>query len=184
MVNEFSNFRADVPSRGSRDRLGALSISRVNLSSFSRSRSRSPSAVALIDAIVATIILGVALAVIVGLTAQAISSQSQGERMQIGAMLADEQLNLVLSRGPDDYAKAGFPLTGACDPPFESYAYALTIGGGSESEPYQVQATISWKSPSGRDERVSIQTLMAARVGVERDPIRTVPTDLTPERLE
>jgi len=146
-------------------------------------RPRRRRAVALIDAIVATIILGVALAVIVGLTAQAISSQSQGERMQIGAMLADEQLSLVLARGPDDYAKT-FPLTGACDAPFQDYTYALTIGGGSESEPYQVQATISWKSPSGRDERLSIQTLMAARLGIERDPIRTVPTELTPERLQ
>ena len=146
-------------------------------------RPRRRRAVALIDAIVATIILGVALAVIVGLTAQAISSQSQGERMQIGAMLADEQLSLVLARGPDDYAKT-FPLTGACDAPFQDYTYDLTIGGGSESEPYQVQATISWKSPSGRDERLSIQTLMAARLGIERDPIRTVPTELTPERLQ
>ena len=146
-------------------------------------RPRRRRAVALIDAIVATIILGVALAVIVGLTAQAISSQSQGERMQIGAMLADEQLSLVLARGPDDYAKT-FPLAGACDAPFQDYTYALAIGGGSESEPYQVQATISWKSPSGRDERLSIQTLMAARLGIERNPIRTVPTELTPERLQ
>jgi hypothetical protein len=148
-----------------------------------RAHLRPRSGVALIDAIVATIILGVALAVIVGLTAQSIGSQSQGERMQIGAMLADEQLNLVLARGPDEYG-ATFPLSGACDPPFEAYSYALTLSGGAGGEPYTVQAVISWRSPSGRDEKVSVQTLMAPRTGPVANPARTVPTELVPESTQ
>ncbi len=69
--------------------------------------------VALLDAIIAAVVLGIALATIIGLTGQALSSQAMGEQIQTAAMLADEQLNLVLARGPDNYAKS-WPVSGPC----------------------------------------------------------------------
>ena len=36
---------------------------------------------------------------------RALSSQAVGERLSTAATLADEQLHLVLARGPDDYAR-------------------------------------------------------------------------------
>lgn len=139
--------------------------------------------VALIDAIVATIILGVALAVIISLTGQAIGSQSQGERLQVAAMLADEQLNLVLARGPDDYAKK-YKTTGQCEAPFTEYGYKLELGSGADGAAYSVKVTISWMSPSQRSESVSVETRMAPRTGDDPDPDRKPTEDLVPERLQ
>lgn len=132
-------------------------------------------AFALVDVIVATIMLGSALAVIVGLTGRALSSQTAGQALSTAAHLADEQLQLVLMRGPDDYGRR-FPVQGQCEPPFQDFRYALSFtGGGSISEPYSVTATITWSS-TGTPQSVSVSTLMATRSGNpdgENDPIRT-----------
>ena len=127
--------------------------------------------VALIDAIVAAVILGVALSAVIGMGSQAINSQRIGQEIQTASMLADEQLNLVLARGPDDYAKRFPPLSGECDEPFKSFAYALVISGGAGGAPYQVRATIKWDS-SGRERSVTVETLIAPRLGEDIDPDR------------
>ena len=76
--------------------------------------------VVLVDLLVAAVLMGVALAVLVGMAGRALSSQSTGERLATAAMLADEQLNLVLARGPDQYASR-YEVEGACEAPFESF---------------------------------------------------------------
>lgn len=132
-------------------------------------------AVALVDAIVAVIILGVSLAVILSLTGQAISSQRVGEEMQNAAMLADEQLNLVLTRGPDDYAKS-FPVDGDCDEPFQSYHFKLQIDGQGDTAPYKVKCVISWDS-AGKPNSVTIDALIASRTvtnQIDRQPAEPV----------
>jgi hypothetical protein len=127
-------------------------------------------AVALLDAVVAAVILGVGLSALVGLASRAIGQQAEGERLATAAMLADEQLNLVLVRGPDNYAQR-FPLQGQCDPPFEQYGYQLQIAGGSSSTPYQVAVTITWLS-AGQTKSATVSTLIAARAGDDPDPPR------------
>ena len=124
-------------------------------------RVRSRPAFALVDVIVATIILGASLVVLISLSARAISSQSKGEELATAAHMADEQLNLVLSRGPDNYSHQ-FPADGACDPPFDKYHFHIDIGGGSTTEPYRVSATITWNSGSAK-QSITIDTLMAGR---------------------
>lgn len=136
---------------------------------------------ALLDVIVAGLIIGVSLAAIIGLTGRAISSQSQGEDLQTAALLADEQLNLVLARGPDNYGSA-FSLQGECDPPFSRFIYQLSIVGGNSSTPYRVTATISWSSTSGAMRSVSLETLIASREGEDPDPDRQ-PSE-KPSRLQ
>ncbi|MBL8991215.1 MAG: hypothetical protein JNJ48_06510 [Phycisphaerae bacterium] len=126
--------------------------------------------VALIDAIVGAVVLGISLAAIIGLGGQAARSQAHGEELQVASMLADEQLNLVLARGPDDYAKR-FPVRGQCEAPFERFAFELTFSEGSGGAPYRVRATIAW--PSGGDSRsLVIEALVAPRPGDDPDPIR------------
>ena len=127
-------------------------------------------AIVLVDAIVASVLLGVALAVIVGMAGRSLSAQMQGEEFQTAAMLLDEQLNLVLARGPDAYSSR-FDIEGECDPPFERFSYRLDIEGGSGNEPYHVTATVSWMS-GGRVRSESIETYIAARLGEEPDPDR------------
>lgn len=131
---------------------------------------RRNTAFALVDMIVATIIVGVSLSVIVGLIGRALSSQKRGEELSVAAGLADESLQMVLARGPDDYARR-FPVEGACEPPFQDYSYRLGFaGGGSVGAPYTVTCTISWggvgRGVTARGgQSIIIQTLMASRNG-------------------
>ncbi len=126
--------------------------------------------VILIDAIIGTILLGISLAAIIGLAGRAISSQITGEQLQTAAMLLDEQLNLVLARGPDDYASR-YEAEGVCEEPFQNFRYRLEFAGGSGGSPYTVTATVSWTT-AGRERSESVQTLMAPRLGDEPDPDR------------
>lgn len=143
------------------------------------SRATSRRGVALVDAIVAVIILGVSLSVILSLTGQAIASQRLGEELQNAAMLADEQLNLVLTHGPDDYAKA-FPMEGACDAPFEDYRFKLTIDGQGDAAPYKVSCTITWGAGGARQTQ-RVDTLIAPRAltnQLDRQPVEPVERNL------
>lgn len=134
---------------------------------------------ALVDVIVGAIIVGVSLSVIIGLTGRALTSQKKGEELATAANLADEALQLVLARGPDDYGKR-FDLQGRCDPPFQDYNYRLTFAEGNISTPYRVSVTISWGGAAGAGgSSIIIETLMASRdgglddLGGQPDPIRT-----------
>jgi hypothetical protein len=118
---------------------------------------------ALVDAIVAVIILGASLSVILSLAGQAIASQRRGDDLATAAMLADEQLSLVLARGPDAYAKS-FPVRGECDAPFERFRYTLEFTGGSAVEPFRVRVTIAWDD-AARERTAVVETLIAARAG-------------------
>jgi type II secretory pathway pseudopilin PulG len=135
---------------------------------FSRHR-----AFALIDVIVGAILMAVALAAIIALTGRALSSQKQGEELQTAAMLADEQLSLVLARGPDDYDRR-FSTRGVCDAPFSDFSYDLDFRGGSGRDPFVVTATIAW-SGTGGARSLAIQTLIAPREGDDPDPDRVPP---------
>lgn len=130
------------------------------------------------DVLVGAMLIGVALAVIVGLTGRCLSAQKRGDELATAAALADEQLQLVLARGPDEYAKR-FALEGACEPPFNDYRFKLEFAGGSASKPYEVSCTISW-SLGLAPQSIVIQTLMATRDGGEGepDPIRAPDTSI------
>ncbi|MCA9293013.1 MAG: type II secretion system protein [Phycisphaerales bacterium] len=127
-------------------------------------------AFALVDAIVAAVILGMALAAILGMSASAVSAQTRGEQMQIASMLADEQLEQVLAVGCERYGRT-FDERGACPAPFGGYRYEIEIDGGAAGDPYAVRVTIRWPH-AGRERSLAIQTLVAPRLGDEPDPDR------------
>jgi Tfp pilus assembly protein PilV len=129
--------------------------------------------VILIDAIIGTILLGISLAAIIGLAGRALSSQMTGEELQTAAMLLNEQLNLVIARGPDNYASR-FDAEGACDEPYQRFRYKLEFSGGGGGQAYSVKATVFWTT-AGRERSESIQTLVAPRLGDEPDPDRRPP---------
>lgn len=124
----------------------------------------------LADAIVATVLLGLSLAVLLGLIGRVARTQRDGEHLETAAMLLDEQLALVLARGVDGYAQR-FPLKGACDRPFQDYAFEIEIGPAGGSDAPTVTATISWMQGSVRKSE-SVQTKIAPRTGDEPDPDR------------
>lgn len=125
---------------------------------------------ALVDAIVGGILLGIALVSIIGLTGSSLSAQSRGEQLQTAASLIDERLNLVLATGPEAYPSV-FPLKGPCDPPFEAFSYEVALTPQGDGNPYLVRATVTW-SASGRAQNLSIETLIAPRIGDTPDPDR------------
>jgi len=127
-------------------------------------------AFSLVEAVVATIILGIALTVLLGLIARAVGSQTRGEQLATASMLADNQLNLVLALGPEAYPTE-FDMRGKCEPPFADYAYELTLTPRGQTDPYDVAVTISWVS-AGRDRSMMIETRIAPRRGDEPDPER------------
>ncbi len=133
-------------------------------------RRRTSAGFALLDAIVASVILGSALATIIGLGQQALSSQRTGEEIAVASMLADEQLNLVLARGPDTYAKS-YPVEGACDAPFAAYRFQVSFSGGTGGSPYRVSCTIFW-GEGANARSIKIETLIAARTGADPNPDR------------
>lgn len=135
--------------------------------------------VVLVDVIVGTVILGVALAVLIGILGRSLAAQGDGEHLQTAAMLIDEQMNLVLARGPDNYGSR-YETEGFCDPPFGAYRYQLNVKPQTPGRPYAVKATVMWAS-GGRERSASVSTLIAPRLGDDPDPIRTLDTPV--ERL-
>lgn len=127
-------------------------------------------AFALLDAVVGAVLLGLALAAVLGLSSQALSSQARGEQLATAARLADERLSLVLATGPEAYASV-FPLTGPCDEPFGRFTYQLSISPQGGGNPYRVRAAIGWQA-GGRPQTLAIETLIAPRLGDDPDPDR------------
>lgn len=139
------------------------------------------SAFTLVEAIVATIILGVALTALLGLTTRAVGAQTRGEHLATAAMLADNRLNLVLALGPEEYP-AEFDLRGTCESPFEKYAYEIELDPKGQTDPYDVFITISWQD-AGRLRTLSFDTKLAPRRGDEPDPERA-PDDVIGRNAE
>ena len=125
----------------------------------------------LVDAIIGAVLLGGTLAAILTIAGRAVRAQGEGQRIATAAALIDEQLNLVLARGADNYG-ARFDTEGACDPPFEEYSYEIELEGGQSGDPYDVLVTVRWLY-AGRVRSAQVATQIAPREGDEPDPERT-----------
>jgi Tfp pilus assembly protein PilV len=123
-----------------------------------------------VDIIVATILLAVSLTALVSMTGRALSAQRAGEQIQTAAMLLDAQLNLVLARGPDNYASR-FETDGVCEEPFSAFRYKLEFSGGEGGDPYRVVATVTWAN-GNTPQSASVETMIAPRLGDDPDPDR------------
>jgi len=124
----------------------------------------------LADVLVAVVLLGVALAALMGLSGRAMLAQRTGQDYLTAAMLLDEQLSLVLARGADKY-ESRFPVEGSCDAPFEAFKFKIDISGGDGGAAFNVIATVTWYG-AGRMQSESVETRIAARLGDEPDPDR------------
>lgn len=118
----------------------------------------------------ASVILGIAVSAILGLIGRAVSVQSDGEKIETAARLADERLNLVLATGAEGYGSV-FPLVGVFEAPFEGYRYELVIEAAGGGQPYRVRAVVSWMQ-AARPRSISLETMIAPRVGEEPDADR------------
>lgn len=124
----------------------------------------------LLDALVGVIVLGVALAGVMGLSAAAVRSQAIGEELQIASMIADEQLELVCAVGTDAFV-AEFGQRGRAEAPWQNYEWTVDIKRGEVADPDFVTVTVSWERISGT-RSITVETLIAPRMGDDPDPDR------------
>lgn len=129
---------------------------------------------ALLDVLVAGVLLGAALVTILSLGAQAMSAAVRGEELRRAAMLADEKLTEVLAVGPERYLD-GFTMEGLGDGPFEGLEYRIEIDDQGTGLPFEVSVTVTWES-SGRMRSETVETLMSPRQDQE-DPIERQPEE-------
>jgi len=127
-------------------------------------------AVALLDVLVAGIVLSGALVAILGVASQAITAQIRGQQLQEAAQVLDLIAAEILAMGPLDYPGKN-PLAGVADSPFENYNYRIDIDNPSPGDAYKVSITVSWESSRG-GRSVELNTFMAPRLGEEPDPER------------
>jgi hypothetical protein len=136
----------------------------VNLPSASIRRRRG---FALVDAIVAGLLLAVGLAAIISLGSRALSLQQRGEREVVAASLLDETLATVLMEGAADYPKL-HSMSGVFDEPFSAFEYEVSIEDGAPGVPFRVEVVV--RHESGDSYRC--ETLIAPKLGEEPDPPR------------
>jgi len=131
--------------------------------------------IALMDAIIGAVILGVGLAVVISISSRALARQTDGERRTTAAWLADELLNMVIVEGPVDYPKA-YDLTGRFDAPFQDFYYELNLDDQGLGLPFRVTAFVRWEA-GARWNEATVQTLIAVHGG---DPIMDQRAPLEP----
>lgn len=122
---------------------------------------------ALVDAIVAGILLAIGLAAIISLGSRALSLQQRGEREVVAATLLDELLSTVLTEGVEEYPQL-HPMSGRFEDPFADFEFELSIDEGSAGVPYQVLAIVRHES----GETYLCETMIAPRLGEEPNPPR------------
>jgi Tfp pilus assembly protein PilV len=131
---------------------------------------RRPRGFLLAEVLIAGVILGIGLAIVVGLSGRAIGMQTDGRHLRNAAQLADDRLNLVLATGTENFASA-FRDRGPFEAPFEQYSYAIEIRAGGPGEPDEVTCTVFWNA-GGRERSLTIEALIAPRLGDDPDPDR------------
>ncbi len=122
---------------------------------------------ALLDVVIAGIILAIGLTTLFSLTARSLDMQRDGEvRVKAAAML-DDLLSLVLLEGPADFPQL-HSVSGRGESPYEEFEFRVRIDDPGEGEPYRVTAIVTHET--GRE--FACETLIAAKLGEEPDPIR------------
>ncbi len=125
---------------------------------------------ALMDVLVAGMVLSGSLVAVLGIASRALNAQARGQQIQDAAMILDSLLNEVLALGPEEFLKSG-AMSGTADPPFDRFTYRISIDDLSPGEPLRVTARVWW-STGGGEQTAEAQTLMARRLGDEPDPDR------------
>lgn len=122
--------------------------------------------VALMDAIIGGVMLGVGLAVMLTLGTRSVAMQTDGQKRITASWLLDELLSMVVVEGPVFYPQL-YATSGRFDPPFDDYDYDVSIEDIGLRKPFRVTATVRWAHGSS-DRQVQAQTFIAQRLG---DPL-------------
>lgn len=122
---------------------------------------------ALVDAVIAGVVLAIGLTMIFTITSRSLDLQRNGEIEVTAASMMDNILSLVLLEGPSDFPDL-HSMSGQGDFPYEQFEYRVIIDDPGEGEPFAVAVEVTHLT--GRSYRC--ETLIAAKLGEEPDPIR------------
>ena len=118
--------------------------------------------VALFDAIIGGLILGISLSVVLTIAGRSLTVQTTGEKRITASWLADELLTMVLVEGPDRYPRV-YDTSATFGEPFEEFAYDVSIEDLGRDAPYRVNAVVRWGHRP--QDSVRVETLIALRAG-------------------
>lgn len=133
-----------------------------------RPRCQARRGMALLDAIIGAIILGIGLGVVLSMTGRSMAAQASGERHLTASWLADELLTMVMIEGPEDYPR-NFETAGNFTGPYSKFSYEVDIDSPAEGFPYEVSAEVSWSNDPA--DRVRVETVIAVRR--DEDPLES-----------
>lgn len=140
------------------------------LRSAPRASRRGRRGFALMDAIIAGVILSVGMLTVLSMGGQALALTRRGEIDVRAAAALDELLASVLTEGPVAFPDL-HPLSGRFDgaSPYGDFTYGIEIEQGGSGVPALVRVTLVHETGRSYD----IETLVAEKRGEEPDPIRT-----------
>jgi hypothetical protein len=117
--------------------------------------------IALVDAILGGVILGIGLAVTLSLASRAVAAGAEGQRRIVASWLLDELLGMVVADGPVDFPRLN-ATGGRFDHPFDDYEFAVALEDLGIGQPFRVTATVRWRSGRGY-RQVEAQTYVSER---------------------
>jgi hypothetical protein len=146
-----------------------VSARTILVGSAARRRFARRSGFALMDAIIAGILLSIGMVTVLSVAGQALSLARRGEVDVRAAAAIDELLGKVLTEGPRDFPEL-HPTAGPFEEgsPYTDFEYAIRIDQGGSGVPAEVEVVLT--HASGRS--YTVVTRIAEKRGEEPDPIR------------
>lgn len=122
---------------------------------------------ALIDVIIAGMILAIGLTTLFTITSRSLRMQQAGEVQVVAASLLDSLLGSVLTEGPLDFPKL-HSTSGRFDDPFGEFTFHVRLDDPGEGAAVHVTATVAHSSGL----EYACETLIAVKLGEEPNPVR------------
>lgn len=128
----------------------------------------------LVDVLVGTVLIGIALGGILAVSTRALSMQREAGDLRQAGMVADEVMSTIHAYGVESYTKV-IRARGQASEPFERFAYVVSVRTRSSGEPDEVSVRVSWNSATGQPRSFVLDALIAPRLGDDPDPNRRPP---------
>lgn len=128
----------------------------------------------LVDVLIGTVLLGVALGGILVVSTRALAMQREAASLRQAGMVADEVMSTIYAYGTEEYTRV-IRARGRASEPFERFEYRVDIDTGNTGEPDEVNVLVTWRSATGQPRSLELEALIAPRLGDEPDPNRIPP---------
>jgi Tfp pilus assembly protein PilV len=131
----------------------------------------------LVDVIVGTVLLGIALGGILAVSTRALAMQREAADLRQAGMVADEVMSTIHAYGTEEYTQV-LRARGRASEPFERFEYEVSVDTGGSGEADAVNIRVRWQSATGQPRSFVLDALIAPRLGDEPDPNRQPPESI------